>query len=100
MSLRLLRRLELLHDNSDKLWRTRSDSDTPGPTSRSSCFTTDLNSTTTHAYRLRLLEGFGNVSLLERPLDAVTMVSAIRAAIARRERQVCEVPATISRSAN
>ena len=49
--------------------------------------TTNLNSTTTHAYRLRLLEGLGNVSLLERPLNAVTMVSAIRAAIRARERQ-------------
>src|SRR5436190_2361663 len=40
-----------------------------------------------HAYRIRLLEKLGNVSLLERPLNAVTLTSAVRAALRARKRQ-------------
>ena len=39
------------------------------------------------AHRLRLLEVFGNVSLLERPLSAVSMISAVKAALRARRRQ-------------
>jgi signal transduction histidine kinase len=39
------------------------------------------------AYRMRLLESLGNVSLLERPLNAVTLMSAIRFAMRARRRQ-------------
>jgi signal transduction histidine kinase len=38
-------------------------------------------------YRLRLLESLGNVSLLERPLNAVTLTSTVRAAFRARRRQ-------------
>ncbi len=38
-------------------------------------------------YRLRLLEPLGNVTLLERPLRAVTLVSSVRAALRDRRRQ-------------
>jgi signal transduction histidine kinase len=38
-------------------------------------------------YRLRLLESLGNVSLLERPLNAVTLTSTVRAALRARRRQ-------------
>ena len=38
-------------------------------------------------YRMRLLESLGNVSLLERPLNAVTLVSAIGSALRARRRQ-------------
>jgi signal transduction histidine kinase/CheY-like chemotaxis protein len=40
-----------------------------------------------HAQRLRLLEDLGNVSLVERPLGAVTLVSTVRAALRARRRQ-------------
>jgi signal transduction histidine kinase len=39
------------------------------------------------AYRMRLLESLGNVSLLERPLNAVTLISAVRSALRARGRQ-------------
>ena len=38
-------------------------------------------------YRMRLLESLGNVSLLERPLNAVTLMSAIGSALRARRRQ-------------
>ena len=40
-----------------------------------------------HDYRVRLIERFGNVSLLERPLSAVSMISAIKAGLRARRRQ-------------
>ena len=40
-----------------------------------------------HAYRLRLLESLGNVLLLERPLNAVTLTSTVNAALRARRRQ-------------
>ena len=43
------------------------------------------------AHRLRLLEVFGNVSLLERPLSAVSMISAVKAALRARRRQRCGI---------
>lgn len=39
------------------------------------------------AYRMRLLERLGNVFLLERPLNAVTLMSAIRSGTRARRRQ-------------
>ena len=39
------------------------------------------------AHRLRLLENLGNVSLLERPFGAVTLVSTVQAALRARRRQ-------------
>lgn len=39
------------------------------------------------AYRMRLLKSLGNVSLLERPLNAVTLISAVCAALRARVRQ-------------
>jgi signal transduction histidine kinase len=45
------------------------------------------SSATAHGYRLRLLERLGNVSLLERPLNAVTLVSTVKAALRARYRQ-------------
>jgi signal transduction histidine kinase/CheY-like chemotaxis protein len=46
-----------------------------------------FTSSSAHMHRLRLLESLGNVSLLERPLGAVTLVSAIRAALRARRQQ-------------
>jgi signal transduction histidine kinase len=46
-----------------------------------------FTSSSAHLRRLRLLESLGNVSLLERPLGAVTLVSAIRVALRARRRQ-------------
>ena len=40
-----------------------------------------------HAYRLELMQVFGNVSLLERPLSAVSMISAVKAGLRARRRQ-------------
>ncbi len=40
-----------------------------------------------HAYRLRLLDSLGNVTLLERPLNAVTLTSAVQSAVRARRRQ-------------
>jgi signal transduction histidine kinase/CheY-like chemotaxis protein len=40
-----------------------------------------------HAYRLQLLDRLGNVSLLERPLNAVTLISAVHSAVRARRRQ-------------
>ena len=40
-----------------------------------------------HAYRLELVQVFGNVSLLERPLSAVSMISAVKAGLRARRRQ-------------
>src|ERR1700722_14791527 len=45
------------------------------------------SSATAHVYRLRLLERLGNVSLLERPLNAVTLASTVKAALRARYRQ-------------
>jgi signal transduction histidine kinase/CheY-like chemotaxis protein len=49
--------------------------------------TTRATSAAAQAYRMRLLETLGNVSLLERPLNAVTLMSTIRSAIRARRRQ-------------
>ena len=40
-----------------------------------------------HSYRVRLMEGLGNVALLERPLNVVTLMSTVRAALRARRRQ-------------
>jgi signal transduction histidine kinase len=44
-------------------------------------------SAATHAYRTRLLRSLGNVSLLERPLNTVTLISTVQAALRARRRQ-------------
>jgi signal transduction histidine kinase/CheY-like chemotaxis protein len=49
--------------------------------------TSRATSPAAHAYRLRLLETLGNVSMLERPLNTVTLVSSVRAALRARRRQ-------------
>lgn len=49
--------------------------------------TSRASSTAADAYRIRLLESLGNVSLLERPLNAITLMSAIRFALRGRKRQ-------------
>jgi hypothetical protein len=49
--------------------------------------TSRTTSTAAQTYRIRLLESLGNVSLLERPLNAVTLMSAIRSALRARRRQ-------------
>src|SRR5215216_1792916 len=49
--------------------------------------TSQYTSALAHAHRLRLLQSLGNVSLLERPLAAVTLVSAIQVALRARRRQ-------------
>ena len=49
--------------------------------------TTRATSAATQAFRMRLLQGLGNVSLLERPLNAVTLTSAVQAALRARRRQ-------------
>jgi signal transduction histidine kinase/CheY-like chemotaxis protein len=40
-----------------------------------------------HARRVRLLEGLRNVSLLERPIETVTLISAVQAALRARRHQ-------------
>lgn len=49
--------------------------------------TSHATSPAAHAYRLRLLESLGNVSMLERPLNTVTLISSVRAALRARQRQ-------------
>lgn len=49
--------------------------------------TTRESSAAAQAYRLRLLERLGNVSLLERPLNTVSLMSTVRAALRARRRQ-------------
>jgi signal transduction histidine kinase len=49
--------------------------------------TSRATSAAAQAYRMRLLESLGNVALLERPLNAVTLMSAIQAALRARKRQ-------------
>jgi signal transduction histidine kinase len=49
--------------------------------------TSRATSPAAHAYRLRLLESLGNVSMLERPLNTVTLDSSVRAALRARRRQ-------------
>jgi signal transduction histidine kinase/CheY-like chemotaxis protein len=49
--------------------------------------TSRATSVAAQAYRMRLLECLGNVSLLERPLNAVTLISSVRAALRARGRQ-------------
>ncbi len=49
--------------------------------------TSRATSVATQAYRIRLLESLGNVSLLERPLNSVTLMSTIRSAMRARRRQ-------------
>jgi signal transduction histidine kinase/CheY-like chemotaxis protein len=49
--------------------------------------TTRATSAAAQAYRRHLLESFGNVSMLERPLNAVTLLSAVRSALRARRRQ-------------
>src|SRR5690348_7955311 len=49
--------------------------------------TTRANSAAAQAYRMRLLASLGNVSLLERPLNAVTLMSAVQSALRARRRQ-------------
>ncbi|MBR0755367.1 response regulator [Bradyrhizobium jicamae] len=48
--------------------------------------TSRATSEATHAYRLRLLRSLGNVSLLERPLNTVTLMSTVQAALRARRR--------------
>ncbi len=49
--------------------------------------TTRGTSAAAQAYRMRLLASLGNVSLLERPLNAVTLMSAVQSALRARRRQ-------------
>ena len=49
--------------------------------------TSRATSAATQAYRMRLIESLGNVSLLERPLNAVTLMSGVRSALRARSRQ-------------
>ena len=49
--------------------------------------TTRATSPAAQAYRVRLLESLGNVSLLERPLNAVTLTSTLQTALRARRRQ-------------
>jgi signal transduction histidine kinase len=49
--------------------------------------TSRATSAATHAYRMRLLRSLGNVSLLERPLNTVTLISTVQAALRARRRQ-------------
>jgi len=49
--------------------------------------TSRATSAATQAYRMRLLRSLGNVSLLERPLNAVTLTSSVQAALRARRRQ-------------
>src|SRR6185437_15555563 len=49
--------------------------------------TSRATSAPAQAYRMRLLESLGNVSLLERPLNAVTLISAVKSAVRARRRQ-------------
>jgi signal transduction histidine kinase/CheY-like chemotaxis protein len=49
--------------------------------------TSRATSAVAQAYRMRLLESLGNVSLLERPLNSVSLMSAIRSALRARRRQ-------------
>jgi KaiC/GvpD/RAD55 family RecA-like ATPase len=49
--------------------------------------TSRATSTAAQTHRMRLLESLGNVSLLERPLNAVTLISAVRTALRARGRQ-------------
>jgi signal transduction histidine kinase/CheY-like chemotaxis protein len=49
--------------------------------------TSRATSAPAQAHRLRLLESLGNVSMLERPLNAVTLISSVRAALRARQRQ-------------
>ena len=49
--------------------------------------TSRATSPAAHAYRLRLLESLGNVSMLERPLNTVTLTSSVSAALRARRRQ-------------
>lgn len=49
--------------------------------------TSRATSEATHAYRMRLLRSLGNVSLLERPLNTVTLMSTVQAALRARLRQ-------------
>jgi signal transduction histidine kinase len=49
--------------------------------------TSRASSAAAQAYRTRLLESLGNVSLLERPLNLVTLMSAIGSALRARRRQ-------------
>jgi signal transduction histidine kinase len=49
--------------------------------------TSRATSPAAHAYRLPLLESLGNVSMLERPLNTVTLTSSVSAALRARRRQ-------------
>jgi signal transduction histidine kinase/CheY-like chemotaxis protein len=49
--------------------------------------TSRATSAAAHGHRARLLEKLGNVSLLERPFDGVTLTSAVRAALRARKHQ-------------
>ncbi len=49
--------------------------------------TTRGTSAAAQAHRMRMLESLGNVSLLERPLNAVTLISAVQSALRARRRQ-------------
>jgi DNA-binding NtrC family response regulator len=49
--------------------------------------TTRATSAAAQAHRRNLLESFGNVSMLERPLNAVTLLSTVRSALRARRRQ-------------
>ena len=49
--------------------------------------TTRATSNAAQEYRRQLLERLGNVSLLERPINAVTLISAAKSALRARQRQ-------------
>jgi signal transduction histidine kinase len=49
--------------------------------------TSRATSPSANAYRLRLLASLGNVSMLERPLNTVTLTSSVQAALRARRRQ-------------
>jgi signal transduction histidine kinase len=49
--------------------------------------TTRESSAAAHAFRLRLLDRLGNVSLLERPINSVSLMSTVRAGLRARRRQ-------------
>lgn len=49
--------------------------------------TSRATSPAARTYRMRLLDSLGNVSLLERPLNTITLSSAVRAALRARKRQ-------------
>jgi DNA-binding NtrC family response regulator len=49
--------------------------------------TSRTTSNSAHQYRMRLLNRLGNVSMLERPLNTVSLMSTVRSALRARRRQ-------------